>query len=39
VLPLVGGIVFWLSPFGPHEYGPRGVTLTAIFTVLPGISG
>ena len=30
-LPLVGGIAFWFSPLGLHEYGPRGVTLTAIF--------
>jgi len=31
VLPLAGGILFWLSPLGLHEYGPRGVMLTAIF--------
>jgi hypothetical protein len=31
VLPMIGGILFWLSPLGLHQYGPGGVTMTAIF--------
>jgi Kef-type K+ transport system membrane component KefB len=31
VLPLIGGILFWISPLGLHEYGPTGVAMTAIF--------
>ncbi|UCG86882.1 MAG: cation:proton antiporter [Gemmatimonadota bacterium] len=31
ILPMIGGILFWLSPLGLHQYGPTGVTMTAIF--------
>lgn len=31
VLPLLGGIAFWLSPLGPHELGGAGAGTTAIF--------
>jgi len=30
-LPMVGGILFWLSPLSVPELGPHGVTKTAIF--------
>ncbi len=31
VLPMIGGILFWISPLAIPEYGPTGVVTTAIF--------
>ncbi len=31
VLPMIGGIAFWLSPLAVPELGPTGVMMTAIF--------
>lgn len=31
ILPMVGGILFWLSPFAIPDLGPSGVMMTAIF--------
>jgi Kef-type K+ transport system membrane component KefB len=31
VLPMIGGIFFWLSPLANHAYGLVGVSMTAVF--------
>jgi Kef-type K+ transport system membrane component KefB len=31
ILPMIGGILFWLSPLDLSQYSPRGVTMTAVF--------